>query len=157
MQQETDLFGFSIKTLSDRVKEKLNTPFEEECLEHYFKGSGKAKKLSPEVFKRLSDVVTKKQQKEGAPLAGASPVQIDGNPYFYKCISFYDTDEFDYSLGCATVYFDVDGNPVGVADKYDFDPAGHRNGIEEALVKLVSAMSALGLGKAYALEYGIHP
>jgi hypothetical protein len=71
-------------------------------------------------------------------------------------MSFYDTNEFDYSLGNAMVYFDANGTPVGLRDIYDFDPASHRASGEEKLVKVMNGFAQLGVGKPYDIVYGIH-
>ncbi|MDR0977224.1 MAG: hypothetical protein LBL78_05685 [Prevotellaceae bacterium] len=138
------------------MTDRLNSEFEKECLFHYLFGKGKQMTLEPDVFKRLSDIAVAKQKQESDdPLAGTYPVTIGGKPYLAKCMSLYDTEEFDYSLGNATVYFDANGTPVGLYDIYDFDPASHRAPGEEALVKLVNSLTA-GIGKPYHIVYGIH-
>lgn len=84
-------------------------------------------------------------------------MKINGKQYYSKCISFYNNDEFDYALGCATVFFDESGTPVGLRDYYDFDPAEHRGDMEEKLTQIMAELEKTPFGgKPYDILYGIY-
>lgn len=141
------------------VLDKLNSPFEIECLQHYLSKKGDILIVPQDVFERIAAVAVKEQEKAGGKLAGATPITIDGKTYYTKCISFYGNQEFDYALGCATVFFDEDGKPVGLRDRYDFnpEPGGHRGTKEEQLTQIMNDLEKTPFGgKPYDILYGIH-
>lgn len=151
------IFEKRINEILKPIAEKLNSEFEKECLMHYLLKNGATLKVTDEVFKRIAAVAVKEQEKAGGKLNGTIPVTIGGKQYYSKCISFYSDDEFDYALGCATVFFDENGTPVGLRDLYDFDPAEHRGEMEEKLTKIMAELEKTPLGgKPYDILYGIY-
>ena len=139
------------------IAEKLNSEFEKECLMHYLLKGGETLIVSDDVFKRIAEEAVKEQEKAGGKLQGATPVKINGKQYYSKCISFYNNDEFDYALGCATVFFDESGTPVGLRDYYDFDPAEHPGDMEEKLTQIMAELEKTPFGgKPYDILYGIY-
>lgn len=153
------IFEAKINDILKTVGEKLNSEFEKECMIYYLKKSGLPMIVKDDVFERIAAVAVKEQEKAGGKLAGATPITIDGKPYYTKCISFYGDREFDYALGCATIFFDENGTPVGLRDRYDFDPkpGGHRGDQEEKLTQIMAELEKTRLGgKPYDILYGIH-
>lgn len=159
MKSLWSIFEKKLNEILKPLAEKLNSDFEKECLRHYLVEGGKTMIVSDDVFGRIAAVATKEQEKAGGKLAGATPVTIDGKKYFTKCISFYNDDEFDYALGCAYVFFDEEGTPVGLKDRYDFNPSstGHRGEKEEKLTEIMNELEKTKFGgKPYDIFYGIH-
>jgi hypothetical protein len=135
---------------------KLISEFELTCIMHFVIGKGETMTLSDDTFQGIANEVMKLQKAAGGPLVGASPVTIKGKQYYTKCINFYGSEAYDYALGCSTVYFDAEGTPVGIRDRYDFDAAKHRDSDSENLVKIVNMlMQLLKVGKEYDIVYGV--
>lgn len=151
------IFEKKLAEILKPIAEKLNSEFEKECLMHYLLKNGESLVINDNVFKGISEEVVKEQEKAGGKLHGVTPVKINGQQYYSKCISFYNNDEFDYALGCATVFFDENGTPVGLKDRYDFNPAEHRGEMEEKLTQIMAELEKTPLGgKPYDILYGIH-
>ena len=87
---------------------------------------------------------------------GPQKVIIKGQVYYSQTISFYENDEFDYALGCATIFFDEEGVPVGLKDIYDFNEAKHRDTNAESDTTFMAKFEKANLAKSYAILYGIN-
>ncbi|MEL5894396.1 hypothetical protein AAE250_12985 [Bacteroides sp. GD17] len=156
-QKFKEAFGKDVKEVLEFVMANLNSDFEKQCLVCYFLGKGAPLQVSDDVFKRAAAVAVEARAASEKRYGGPTPVTIDGKKYYSQVISFYDSDEFNYAFGCATVFFDENGVPVGLKDRYDFDMAGHRDKMAEKLTELMAKIehSKLG-GKPYDIYYGIH-
>ncbi|MDR0973542.1 MAG: hypothetical protein LBM61_06115 [Prevotellaceae bacterium] len=156
MENSTDgFFGDIVNTLLRLAEEKLNSQFEQDCLKHYLDNTGTTMELSKDTFQLIAAETLKLQEAAGGRLAGTTSVNINGKRYYTKCINFYGCRDFDYALGCSTLYFDEEGTPVGIYDRYDFDAAKHRDTLAEQLTELMSFLASKGIGKAYDIVYGV--
>ncbi|MCO7112779.1 hypothetical protein NIB75_10445 [Bacteroides uniformis] len=69
--------------------------------------------VSSEVFERIAKAAVASRAASEKLFHGPQKVIIKGKVYYSQTISFYENDEFDYALGCATIFFDEEGVPVG--------------------------------------------
>lgn len=101
---------------------------------------------------------------EWTPVAGYSnsvigqnyqnnPFMIDETTYYQNGVSFYNSSSYDlkFALGNCTVYFDGNGNAVGLSDFYDFN-AGDRGTINETLMAIIRWIGDDG---GYPISFGV--
>lgn len=149
-------FGKNLEELLNHFMAKVNSEFERQCLVWYFVGKGQKKEVSPEVFQRIAKAAVESRAASEKRFHGPRQVTIDGKIYYSQTISFYEYDEFDYALGCSTIFFDEKGVPVGLRDRYDFNEAKHRDTDAEKDTTFMDKLEQDGLAKSYDIVYGIH-
>ena len=150
------IFSSSI-TLSDLLELVSGltnfSSFERKCLKHYLQGTGNGLVLSQEEWAIVLNAVPENiEYKKGTEFTY-------NNQTDYKClVSFYNNSDLDWALGSATVTFTENGSPVGISDTYDFNALseGNRSNMAEKLTRIMGYMEQLGVGKAYAITYGIN-
>lgn len=135
---------------------KVNSEFEKNCLMWYFLGKGEVMNVADDVFERIAKAAVEARTASEERFNGPQKVTIDGKTYYAQTISFYENDEFDYALGCATVFFDEEGVPVGLKDRYDFNESDHRDNDAENDTTFMAKLEQAKLAKAYDIVYGIH-
>lgn len=135
----------------------LDSRFEVECFLQYWYAAGDIQ-LSDKRFEHIKEVVKKMEidYKEGENL-----VVINGQMYYEKAVSFYNNSEYNYALGTATVYFDTNGEIVGLYDEYDFDPKewlgkDSRGVPAEIVTRLMAELEQYQGAMSYSITYGIH-
>lgn len=67
--------------------------------------------VSSEVFERIAKAAVASRAASEKLFHGPQKVIIKGKVYYSQTISFYENDEFDYALGCATIFFDEEAFP----------------------------------------------
>lgn len=149
-------FGKNLEALLEHFMAKVNSEFERQCLIWYFLGKGKTMQVAPEVFQRIAKAAVDSRAASEKRFHGPQKITIDGKVYYSQTISFYENDEFDYALGCATIFFDENGVPVGLKDRYDFNEAEHRDTDAENDTIFMAKLEQAKLAKSYDILYGIH-
>lgn len=149
-------FGKNLEELLTHFMAKVNSEFERQCLLWYFLGKGKPMEVSSEVFQRIAEAAVASRAASEKRYHGPQKVTIEGKVYDSQIISFYEYDEFDYALGCAVVFFDENGVPVGLKDTYDFNEAKHRDTDAENDTTFMAKFEKANLAKSYAILYGIN-
>ena len=151
----------------------LDTPFEDEMLRRWLEGSGDTYELTPDELALIQNSPKAQEygdwvRQNGRNLGdgevvkpgfddGATSVERvileDGRVGYRVSGTFNDDntapgDPLDGAFGKANVYYDENGNVVGITDTYDFSNAG-------AAVKAVNAMGAAAGAKNFAVRGGV--
>lgn len=134
----------------------LDSRFEVECFLQYWYAEGDME-LSDKRFEHIKNVVKTMEidYKEG------NLIEINGDNYYKKTVSFYGDYVYNAALGTATVYFDKDGEMVGLYDVYDFDlqgflDKGARDLGPEIKTLMVAAAGELKGAKSFIISYGLY-
>lgn len=86
--------------------------FAQSCFNNYWFSGGNMT-LSQSQFQQLTN---------SAPTpTNLTIVSINGTSYYSGQVSFYGNSSYALALGSATMYYDMNMNPVGFKDNYDFD------------------------------------
>ena len=149
-------FGKNLEDVLKHFMAKVNSDFEKQCLLWYFTKKGQTMTVSSEVFERIAKAAVASRAASEKLFHGPQKVIIKGKVYYSQTISFYENDEFDYALGCATIFFDEEGVPVGLKDIYDFNEAKHRDTNAESDTTFMAKFEKANLAKSYAILYGIN-
>ena len=140
-----------------RYSSVLNANIRFFCSENRnFTWKGQTMTVSSEVFERIAKAAVASRAASEKLFHGPQKVIIKGKVYYSQTISFYENDEFDYALGCATIFFDEEGVPVGLKDIYDFNEAKHRDTNAESDTTFMAKFEKANLAKSYAILYGIN-
>lgn len=148
-------FGKNLEEVLKHFMAKVNSDFEKQCLLWYFTKKGQTMTVSSEVFERIAKAAVASRAASEKLFHGPQKVIIKGKVYYSQTISFYENDEFDYALGCATIFFDEEGVPVGLKDIYDFNEAKHRDTNAESDTTFMAKFEKANLAKSYAILYGL--
>jgi RHS repeat-associated protein len=134
----------------------LTSAYEIELFRHYWQGTGEDIALAPSLF---GDLV-----RDGLiDTHGQRPVLLSNGMQGYSVpISFYPNIDagyagsvsFDYGFGRATVFLDLDKNPVGFRDNYNFDP-GERSLHAEAITRSIGFFGAMYQAEPYMIRFGV--
>lgn len=143
-------FGKNLEEVLKHFMAKVNSDFEKQCLLWYFTKKGQTMTVSSEVFERIAKAAVASRAASEKLFHGPQKVIIKGKVYYSQTISFYENDEFDYALGCATIFFDEEGVPVGLKDIYDFNEAKHRDTNAESDTTFMAKFEKANLAKSYA-------
>lgn len=141
----------------DAILMGLDSRFEVECFLQYWYGEGDIE-LSKKRFEHIRDAVKAMGVNY---MEGMNLVNIDGKTYYEKSVSFYNNSVYNYALGTATVYFDTDGEMVGLYDEYNFDPKAwfgedSRNFSPEMITRIVNEIGEMKEAKSFTISYGIY-
>ncbi|CAA9218076.1 MAG: hypothetical protein AVDCRST_MAG41-362 [uncultured Corynebacteriales bacterium] len=139
----------------------LDTDLESRMLEHFTDGSGDEFVLGPADVAALRDNPAVRRAGDAIRLGGAGglpsirKVVLEGGAEGYRvAVDFKEPlaggpgNPFDGSLGRAAVYFDLDGNFVGMSDRFDFSNGGDA-------VDAVNLVGGLADSRAYYDRAGV--
>ncbi|HOT14817.1 MAG TPA: hypothetical protein PK252_08660 [Bacteroidales bacterium] len=147
----TENSGAVCDVIGDAIEACAGSDFEKECFRNYWDGKGD-KTLSYTIF--IDIVKNVKISKTNNWIR----VDINGKTYYQCQASFYDNSKYDYALGTCTMYYDANGNAVGMKDTYDFNPEnfGVRSSEAEVLTRTINTLGGACGAKNYEISYGIH-
>lgn len=147
---------------------RVNTPYESFALRRWLDGDGGVETLPDDVGRRalaqpnvqagaeyiasLSQHGPDDRPNQLPPgIESLEPVTLSNGEQGYKAVvSFYEPDgrDFDGLFGDATVYYDAQGNAVGLHDVYDFTN-------DNAAVDAVNIIGAAAGSASFEFKYGV--
>lgn len=138
----------------------LDTDLESRMLTHFTDGSGDEFVFTPADLAALRDNPAVRRAGDAIRLGGIAGLPIrgvtleGGRPGYRVAVDFKDPlaggpgNPFDGSLGRAAVYYDLDGNFVGMSDRFDFSNGGNA-------VDAVNLVGGLADSRAYYDRAGV--
>ena len=148
--------------LGAAIRSQLESNFAKDLFEHFWMDLGNAT-LNDEQFSKIVQEALfgdgRFRDTEGKDINVYTPW---GSVTFGKVysVSFYKSSEYGLAFGTANLYFDLQGNPIGFRDYYDFDhqPAGQRSTSAEGKTRAVAKASEIAnRGTPYSITYGFAP
>lgn len=148
---DLDPCGWAQDYVNDYLSDKDGGEFAQECFNNYWSGTGNNMTLSSNRFEDIKKYIKKPSSPYGMDLLGKN-----GKTYYTQQVSFYGTP-YHYSLGTATVTYDLNLNPVGLSDTYDFDPKswGDRDAKSEAMTRAVNIVGSICDASSFKISYGV--
>lgn len=140
----------------EKGKSRLNTNFEQGLFMRYWLGEGDLR-LSDAQFAHIASEINRLGP--DAVSADHTALVLGHRQVGYTAqVNFYGSDTYDFAFGSATVHFNMQGQPTGFYDKYNFNPAVHRSPQAESAttkVRRASGVARLVPGGGSPQDYHI--
>ncbi|WP_222116056.1 RHS repeat domain-containing protein [Algoriphagus algorifonticola] len=143
-QTRPDLLGYG-----NFYRNQMGTEAGKDMFERYWLGKGDMT-LTQSQFEEIASLAKAK----GADKIEGKKIELNGKEVIAKVISFYGTVHAN-SLGSSTLYYDLNNNPVGFYDVFDFDPKpwGVRSYEAEIKTRLVNLDGQMVGAKPFKIKF----
>jgi hypothetical protein len=142
-------FSSTSATTSENNK---GAEFSVACFNHYWSGTGNTMYLTAGQFSEIKKFIPSQINS-----SGLTPVNILGQIFYKKSVSFYSTP-YALSLGSATIIYNANFQPVGLTDTYDFNTSGWNNrpGWNDEITWATGVIGTACGAKDYDIRYGTY-